>query len=80
MLWHALIKRGGVTRKDGSKRGAEEALWFDVVGVIRARIPDVIIGIKFFGIYMDEYGNQCVSVRVGQAASHYSHFSLEFHT
>ena len=59
MLWHALVKRRGVTKNGGSKRGVEEALWFGVVGVIRARTPDVIIGIKCFGIYMDEYGNQC---------------------
>ena len=60
MLWHASVKRGGATRTGGNKRGAEEALWFDVVGVIRARGSDVFIGIKCFGIYMHEYGNQCV--------------------
>ena len=60
MLWHAVVKRGGATRTGGSKRGAEETLWFDVAGVIWARTPDVIIGIKCFGIYMHEYGNQCV--------------------
>jgi hypothetical protein len=34
VLWHAVVKRGGATRTGGSKRGAEETLWFDVAGVI----------------------------------------------
>ena len=53
-------------------------MWFDVVGVIRARGSDVFIGIKCFGIYMDEYGNQKSVCVLDKLQSNTAIFPLRF--